>query len=407
MELEIDQDQKKGAKFSDYLYVLYKWRRFLFVSLLIVTIGATVYAFLLPKSYKATTVVMVPPDNSMGLSGLTSLLSGKGGSASIGAKIFGITNTSEDMLIGLLNSRTALMDVINKFQMQKYYETENMDKTLKALSEDVSFGPNDNGMIEISVINKSPEKSAEIANYFVQLLDSLNIKFSVEQARNNRKFIEKRYLKNVEDLRMAEDSLYRFQKKYGIFAVPEQMEVAVKAAGEIEAQLAEKEMAAFFTKQQYGENSPQYQGVEAQVKMLRAKVSELKNANRLSSESNVLFPFKQAPDISINYLRSYREVEIQQKIMEVILPMYEQTKFEEQKSLPAVQVVDKAYPPQLKYAPKKALIILTITFIAAFFFIAIAYKGEGALKRYEYRNPLEESETKFFRKISKIFKIKN
>ncbi|MGE5496631.1 MAG: GumC family protein, partial [Syntrophothermus sp.] len=361
--LIMEIEKKKNARLSDYLYILFKWKKFIIVNMLIILLGASIYAFMLPLEYKAKAVVMIPPDNSMGLGGLTSLLSGKS-SNPLGSKLFGVSSTSEDLLLGILNSRTALTEVINKFDLKKYYETQNMDKAIKAFVSDISFGPNENSMIEISVVNKSAEKSAEIANYFVQLLDSLNLKFSVEQARNNRLFIEKRYQKNLADLKAAEDSMYRFQKKYGIFAVPQQLEVAVKAAGELEAQLVEKEMTAYFAKQQYGETSPQYQGINVQVNMLKSKVNELKNANKLSSVSNVLFPFKEAPDMTIQYLRNMREVEIQSKILEVVLPFYEQARFEEQKSIPPVQVLDKATPPELKYAPKRSFIIMTIGFVA-------------------------------------------
>ena len=101
-------------------------------------------------------------------------------------------------------------------------------------------------MIEFSIINEDAKKSAKIANYLVRLVDSLNIKYNIERAKNNREFIEKRYNQNVSDLRNAEDSLYKFQKKYNIVAVPEQLEVTVKAAAEIEAQLTKKEMEVVF-----------------------------------------------------------------------------------------------------------------------------------------------------------------
>ncbi|MCU7496362.1 MAG: hypothetical protein HF314_08635 [Ignavibacteria bacterium] len=402
MELEIEKP--RTGKFSDYLYILYKWKKFLIINMLIIIVGATILAFMLPLEYKSTAVVMIPPDNSMGLGGLSSLLSGKGGSG-LGAKIFGVSNTSEDMLIGILNSRTAMTNVIQKFNLPKYYETQNLDQVMRAFKADVSFGPNENGMIEISVVNKYPRMSAEIANYFVDLLDTLNLKFSVEQAKNNRIFIEKRYQKNLSDLKAAEDSMYRFQKKFGVFAVPEQLEVAVKAAGELEAQMTEKEMAAYFTKQQFGENSPQYQSALVQANVLRSKVNELKNANKLSSVSNVLFPFKTAPEMTMQYMRNFREVEIQSKILEVVLPFYEQAKFEEQKSIPPVQVLDKAVPPQLKFSPKRSFVILTITLIALFAFIPFVYIGESLITKVVYNNPLEEKGARFYNRIIRYYRL--
>jgi capsule polysaccharide export protein KpsE/RkpR len=351
---------------------------------------------------------MIPENQEMGLGGLSSLLGSKSSLASVGSKLLGVSNTSEDILLGIINSRNALTNVIKKFRLMQYYKISdnNMDKALKAFSGDISADPNEYGMIDFSVINEDPRVSAEIANYLVELVDSLNIKFNIEKAKNNREFIEKRYNKNVKDLRNAEDSLYKFQKKYGIVAVPEQLEVTVKAAAEVESELTQKEMTAYFMLQQYGKDSPQYKGIEAVINMLRKKVQELKDSKNLTSSSNVLFPFKEMPDIAIQYLRAYREVEIQQEILGVVLPMYEQAKVDEQKSAPTVLVVDKAVPPELKYRPKKAFIILGIEFLVFFILVVFVYHGEKIINEKEYRNPLVEKEGRFYHKIINFYKMK-
>ena len=127
---------------GDYIYIIYKWRKFLVINLLIIIAAATTYAFLLPKQYKATATIMLPPENEMGLGGLTNYLSsGKSSIASMGSKIFGVSGTSEDVVLGIINSRTALTDVINKFNLMKYYEIDdnNMDKVMKAFRGDLSF----------------------------------------------------------------------------------------------------------------------------------------------------------------------------------------------------------------------------------------------------------------------------
>ncbi|MCX6149587.1 MAG: Wzz/FepE/Etk N-terminal domain-containing protein [Ignavibacteriales bacterium] len=405
--MEKEFDNKKSAKISDYLYILFKWKKFLIINMFIVIIAATIYAFLIQQEYKATAVVMIPQESSMGLGGLTGLLSNKS-TANIGSKLLGVSRTDEDVLLGILNSRTSLTNAIKKFNLMKYYEIDdkNMDKALKAFSGNLSFGPNEYSMIEISVTNKSPELSAAIANYFTDILDSINIFINIEQAKNNRKFVEQRYFKNLIDIRNAEDSMYRFQKKYGIFAVPEQLEVAVKAAGEIEAQLTSKEMEQYFMKQLYGEKSPQSLGMQTQIDMLKTKVLELKNGDKLSSVSNVLFPFKGIPNITMQYLRHFREVEIQSKILEVILPLYEQAKVEEQKSVPTIIRLDKAVPPQLKDSPKKGFIIISISFLGLFFFALVVFKGESSITRKEFRNPLQEKETKIYLRLVKIYRLK-
>jgi tyrosine-protein kinase Etk/Wzc len=404
----MNEMQKKELRFSDYIYILYKWKKFLIINLFIVLGLSTLYAFLLPLEYKATATIMIPPENESAFGGLTSLLGGKSSIASMGSKLFGVSKTSEDILLGIINSRTALTDVINKFKLMEYYEIDdkNVDKALKAFRNDISSDPNEFGMIDFSVINKSPKVSAQIANYMVALVDSLNIEFNIERAKSNRIFIEKRYMQNVNDLRRAEDSLYKFQKKYGIVAVPEQLEVTVKAAAEVEAQLMKKEMEAYFIKQLYGEISPHYQGILAEQKLLKSKIQEMKNSQDLSSSSNILYPFKEMPDIAIQYLRTFREVELQQTIMEFVLPMYEQAKVEEQKSIPTIMIIDKAVPPELKHSPKRSFIIVGLFLVFSFILIPIVYWGEKAVTREEFKNPLQAKESNFFKKIIKFYRLK-
>ena len=212
----MNEPAKKPARFGDYIYILYKWKKFIIINLIIVTILAVTYSLLIPLEYKATATVMIPPDTQTGFGGLSSLLGGKTSLASMGSRMFGLTSSSEDVLLGIINSRSSLVKIINEFNLIDYYEItdNNMDKVIKAFRNDVSADPNEFGMLEFSVVNKDPEVSAAIANYMVRLVDSLNIKYNIERAKNNRQFIEKRYFQNVSDLKIAEDSLYKFQRKY-------------------------------------------------------------------------------------------------------------------------------------------------------------------------------------------------
>jgi len=404
----MNEPTKKPARFGDYIYILYKWKKFLFINLLIVAILSVTYSLLIPLDYKATATVMIPPETQTGFGGLSSLLGGKSSLASMGSRMFGLTNASEDVLLGLINSRSALTKIIHEFNLVEYYEISdgNMDKVLKAFRRDITADPNEFGMIDFAVVNKDPEVSAAIANYMVKLVDSLNIKFNIERAKNNRGFIEQRYFQNISDLKRAEDSLFKFQKKYGIVAVPEQLEVTVKAAAEIEAQLFKKEVEAYFIEQTYGINSIQYAGVKAEIDLLKRKVQELKNSKDLSSGSNILYPFKQMPNIAIEYLRVFREVTIQESILEIVMPMYEQAKVEEQKSIPTILLIDEAVPPQLKYSPKRAVIVLGFLFLFSFFLIPTVFWGEKVLTRDKPENPLQVKESNFFKKIVKIYRLK-
>ncbi len=391
----------------DIFNVLYNWKKFLIINLIIVIVLSTIIAFIIPKTYKATATIMIPADDQSPLGGLSSLIGGKSSIAALGSRMFGISNTSEDIILGILNSRSALTHIIERFNLMDYYEIKdrNMDLALRNIRKDIYGEPNEYGMLDFNVITKDPVLSANIANYLIKMVDSSNIKFNTERAKNNRLFIEKRYTKNLESLKDAEEKLYAFQKKYGIVAVPEQLEVTVKAAAEIETQLIKKEMESFFIKGQFGEKSPQYMGIQQEIKLLRNKVDELKNSTKLSENSNVLFAFNKMPDIAIEYLRSFREVEVQQAILEILMPMYEQAKVEEQKSIPTVVVIDNAVPPQLKYGPKKAVIILGLFFLALFFFIPFVFFIESFSKFTDSKSKLSTKLFNFSMATKKLYRI--
>lgn len=401
-------ENNQNKSFSDYLYILFKWKRFIFINLILIAGISLGVLFLFPNTYKATTIVMLPPETSSGLGSLTGLLSGKTSASSLGSKLLGGSSASLDALLAILNSRTVQTKVIDKFNLIEYYgfSQNKIDKTLKDFRTDISFEPTEYDMIEISVINEDPQVSADIANYFAELLDSLNIVLNTQAARNNKIFIEQRYLKNLVDLKAAEDSLSKLQKKYGVFAVPQQLEVAVKSAAEIEAQLVEKELVAELVKNQFGEDSPNYVPFKEQVEFLKNKVHEIKYSPKISNNSNVLLPFKNLPELSMEYLRDFRELEIQQKILEVILPLYEQAKVEEQKSIPTIMVLDNAVPPQIKYAPKRATITIIIVLVFLFSLLPFLLHSELVLSRDLQKNSFEEFEYKLLKRIQKLYKLK-
>lgn len=399
-------NEKKS--FSDYVFVLYKWKKPLIINLLIICILATVYSFLIPETFKATARITLANQQNSSLGGLGSLLSGSNSLLSFSSAL-GMNSPDQDMILGLLNSRTIMTSAIKKFDLMDYYKIKDndMDKALKAFQKDVIFEPNENGLLEISAINESPEKAADISNYFVEISDSLNIVLNMEQAKNNSVFIAKRYEKNVRDLKTAEDSMYLFQKKYGIYAVPEQLVSAFQAAGDLESELLKQEIAAEYAKNQYGENSTQYITINKQLNFIKEKINELKNSSSLSYPTNVLVPFEKLPKMMEEYFRYYREIEIQTKIMEFILPMYEQAKVEEQKSIPTLIVVDKAVPPELKYAPKKAFVILLFFFIGLFVQIPLIFVGEKYVSLENPQNSLEIKIRSFYFRIRRIYRMKD
>jgi len=388
----ISNSDKTGNSFIEFLIVVVKYRWFLFWSIFIITASVTIFALLEPKWYKATTSVL-PAENTdflSAFSGISSLVKNFSPSKGLAA-LSG--NTEFDKYMAILKSSTMADDVIKKFNLQNEYKFNNSDydKVVKEFYSNMELEVQDDGNLTLSIYDKNPQKAADIANYMINKLNEINIKLTTTNAKANREFIQKRYFENVDTINSLESQMKDFQNKYGVVAVPEQIEATVKAMSTIYGDLAQKEIEYNVLKRTYGNNSPITTRAQIEVQEINKKINILNTGNPDSKNVNLLIPFKQAPELAYKYLKIYRDLEIQYKILEIVQPMYEQAKVEEVRNTPSVLVLDKAVPPNRKSKPKVSLYALISFVIALIFALFIVLLREllnkikiGSPDKYKY-----------------------
>jgi uncharacterized protein involved in exopolysaccharide biosynthesis len=106
----------------------------------------------------------------------------------------------------------------------------------------------------------------------------------------------------------------------------------------------------------------------------------------------------------VKYLRIYREAEVQAKIMELVLPLYEQAKIEEQRDTPSVLVLDTATPAFKASKPKRLFIMLAVVLLAPFLAYLIAVTRDSMKRAREVRTASEEES---FALIRRELSLKN
>jgi tyrosine-protein kinase Etk/Wzc len=336
------------------------YRKFISWFVLSITVAVTVIAILLPRWYKSTASVF-PAEKADLLGGLEGMASvAKALSPARALSALG-SNPEADRYLAILKSGKVLGAVIEKFDLVNVYEITSYpgEKTMKELLSNTEVVLEPEGNITIAVYDRDPQRAADMANYFVEMLNRTNSELQVQNARGNRKFIEDRYSKNLSDLAAAEDSLKAFQKKFGVIAMPEQTEASIKAMAEINAQLALKEVEANVLRRTQSAESPTVMAADIQVEEIKKKLSDMSTGRGQSTrDMNVFVPFSKVPDLGGEYIRRFREVEIQYKILQILTPLYEQAKVEERRQTPSVIVLDRAGPAERKAKPKISLYAL-------------------------------------------------
>jgi tyrosine-protein kinase Etk/Wzc len=352
-----NQPASAGDTLIGFLQVVTRHRKFISRFVVLGTLGAIVLALLLPKWYKSTASVF-PAEKADLLGGLDGIASvAKAFAPSKALSALG-TNSETDRYMAILKSGTVMGAVIQKFDLVHVYDITNYpgERTARELMSNVDFTVENEGNLTVAVYDRDPQRAADMANFFVEMLNKTNTELMVQNARGNRGFIENRYLKNLEDLRQAEDSLKSFQKRYGVIALPEQLEASIKGAAEIVGQLALKEVQVGVLRRSLSADNPSVQAVQNEVEELRKKLGEMNSGKGAgANDLKVFVPFKMIPDLGAEYVRRLRNVEIQYKILQFITPLYEQAKVEENRQTPSVLVLDRAGPAERKAKPKVSI----------------------------------------------------
>ncbi|MCH8941349.1 MAG: hypothetical protein IIA48_02745 [Bacteroidetes bacterium] len=395
-----------GNTFLEFIIITVKYRWFLFWFVFIITAGATAFALLSPKWYKSTASVLPAEKTDLlsSLSGLSSLVKGFSPSRGLAA----LTGSTEfDKYIAILKSTTLADDVIDRFGLKKEYDLEDSyhEKIIKEFFSNLDIEIADEGNLVINFFDKDPQRAADVVNYMIDQLNIINTRLSVFNAKFNREFIEKRYNQNVNDINNLETKMMEFQEKYGVIAVPEQIESTIKTMAAIYSDYLKKEIEFNVLRRTYGESSPLVQKAKIGVEEILKKINSLKYGSDISkNDIKLLIPFKQAPELGKKYLKIYRDIEIQYKILEFVQPMFEQAKVEEIRNTPSVLVLDKAVPADRKSKPKGSLyailafvISLTIGFIIIICLEAIQKMKHTDKNSFDYiKNSLKSD----FRKIT-------
>ena len=372
--MENVKDTTKTSKsFTDFLIILVRRRKLIFWNLFIVSLLALIISFLIPKWYSSTANIL--PPKSGGLLGDIGSISStiKDLSKSLGR--LGSVSDEAYNYLAILQSRTSMEKTINKFNLRKVYdfdEDDYIEDIINELENNVDFNVEDEGNITIKVTDESPERAAEMSNYFVEVLNQISINLGTLEAKNNREFIEKRYIQSLDDIKRVEDSLQVFSKKYAVYSIADQTKEAISVAAELQAKIEMKKIELQLIQKSYGNDSPLVLDSKLVINEMRKKLEKM-GVSDSDSDSNIkLFtPFSQLPEVGVKYLRLKAEYELQSKILEFVVPMYEQAKIEEKKDVPVCVVLDKAVPAEKKAGPKKAIIVLAAFLVSFMFSIVV------------------------------------
>ena len=353
-------DNKEELDLLDYLEIVVRGKKVILTVTLVAFALSIVIALLLPKIYSATARIL-PPKPDSGLMGLMMGQSGgTGGMAGLAGNMLGL-GTLSDQYASILESEAVKDPIIDRFKlMDEYNERYRLDMYKKMeKTVDIEAGKKD-GIISITVEDEDPKKAADIANAYIDELGKREVEMSVSDASLNRKFLEGRLVRARADLSSAEDALKSFQSKNKMLDVPAQAAVTIEGLAQLKAQLAVQEVQLSTLRRTFTDSSQEVKDALASIASLNSQVSRLEGR----SSPGVIPAFGSVPSLGQEYVRLMREFKTQEMLVDFLTKQYELAQLTEAKDIPSIQVVQRAQVPDKKIKPKRAKIVIVVTFLS-------------------------------------------
>ncbi|MEM6325759.1 MAG: Wzz/FepE/Etk N-terminal domain-containing protein [Bacteroidota bacterium] len=343
---------------------LYRWRWLVLGMPLLIGIISVAITLQMPNVYRARTTVMLPNEGGGGLVG--SLLGlPPGAQALLGGGESGYTR-----YLAILTSRTVAEKAIDRFGLIEAYEMEDDDfprqRTREAFSERVEFPLDlEFNHLAVEVLDESPERAAQIANFLIEVLNQEHIRLTASSAGERRAFLGTRLQEAEFALDSTQASLQALQERYGVVEIESQAQALMSSLALAQGAVSEAEVAYQALLSQYGPENAEVQAAQAALQAARSQVSELTGGDK----SVMPVPLRNLPAVSRQYASVMQELLTQQEILRVVRPLYEEAVISERRHASAVQVLDPAIPPELKAAPKRSILVLLSTFATGLFTI--------------------------------------
>jgi tyrosine-protein kinase Etk/Wzc len=365
----------------DLLIVLAEGKRIIFAVTAGFVIFAIILSLIMTKSYTANVTLLPPQDsNSMG----NALSSQLGGMAALLSGGLGLKNTN-DTYVAMFRSESVENGMVEHFSLMQQYHVKFLSDARKIFESHTTVdGSGKDGMIHISVVDKDPNRAAQLANGYVDQFRLLSENIAITEASQRRLFFQKELEKTKDQLATAEEALKQTESTTGVMQVDMQARALTESASNLRAQIAAKKvqiqgMETYAT----GENSQLVQA-QSELASLRAQLAKV-GGSEDSPGSELIIPKGKVPQAGLEFIRKQRDVKYYETIFDILARQFEAAKLDEAKEGAIIQVVAPATVPDRRSSPKRAIIVIVATFVGVFLGVLFALL-RGALQ-YAKQDP--------------------
>lgn len=268
--------------FTQFLLVLKARRKVILITLLLTVATTLTVSLVLPKTYTASTTVVI---NAKGYDPVTQM-----------TLPYQLTPGYLATQVGIIGSENVALRVVQGLGLEKIpvlqrqFEQANGGKgdireyvanlLLKNLVIDPSRTSN---LVEISYRAGDPQFAAAIANAFAQAYIQANLDLRTQPAQQTTAWLDQQIKQLRDNLRTAQDKLSQYQQQHGLVLSDERLDLQTQRLADLSSQLVAAQASSFDATSRQKEradlpdviNNPVVQALTPQLVQLDAKLADL------------------------------------------------------------------------------------------------------------------------------------
>ncbi len=374
-------DKNNEINILDVLYTLVREKWTIIKIVGSITLIALVVSLVWPVTYKSSAMILPPKSGSILPGGLGGLLSGN-----LGQMGMGTATVNSEAALSILKSRSLQEEIIERFNYREVYGTDIKEVLVRQIDQNTSVDEQREGgfgfspliTVSISFKDRDAERAQQVVDFYITRLKEIIRDINKTYAESSYRMVERRYQQNLVDIEAAELALKEFQEKYGIFEVEEQGRILVDNIAQLKAKSTELDIQIAVLRESYSENQAQLQNLIRTRQEVERTINELLRQSDTSdaAEEFVFFPLDRMPELALEYFRLYREVMIQNKVLEAIYPQVQYQEMMITGEGATIQIIDPPNFPTYKDSPKRALIVLAGMLFSIFLALIVVFYRE-------------------------------
>lgn len=430
------------------LFTVLRARRLIVLFTLFMTVATTlVVSLLLPKTYKATTTLIL---NYKGIDAVSGVV--------LPAQLTGGYMATQ---IDIINSKNVVLKVVDALKLadgnavkRDFYESTGGQGDIREwlaelLLKNLDVTPSrESSVLAVTFKGSDPQFAAAVANAVAAEYQQTAVQLKVDPLKKASTYFNSQIKVLRENLETAQNKVSKYQQEKGIVSMDNRLDVETarlndlssqlvlvqtqlmeaasrrrQATGEnggespdvlanplvqnLKASLAQMEAKFSDISQKLGQNHPLYQGMKAEIEQLRAELNRNiqstsngvgNNAlilHRRESELRSALQAQKAKVLELNRARDElavlgKEVENAQRAYELTTQRFTQTRLEGQADQVDVAVLDPAVPPLEPANPKVLLNILLSVFLGTVLGLSFGLLAEMLDRRVRTADDLVE-----------------